>query len=130
MAKPSVQHATELASTELLERRKSERADLVVRVEYRTVDELFTEFARNINEGGLFVETETPHPTGTAVSLQFRIPGSDDPLDVEGRVVRTQEGESGESPGMGIEFDDLDRQARERINQLVRQLRADAGRSL
>jgi hypothetical protein len=31
---------------------------------------------------------------------------------------------------MGIEFDDLDRQARERINQLVRQLRADAGRSL
>ncbi len=127
MAKPSVQHATELAPTELFERRKSERTDLVVRVEYRTVDELFTEFARNINEGGLFVETETPHPTGTAVSLQFRIPGSDDPLDVEGRVVRTQEGES---PGMGIEFDDLDRQARERINQLVRQLRADAGRSL
>ena len=62
--------------------------------------------------------------------IVFRIPGSDDPLDVEGRVVRTQEVGSGESPGMGIEFDDLDRQARERINQLVRQLRADAGRSL
>jgi hypothetical protein len=31
---------------------------------------------------------------------------------------------------MGIEFDDLDRQARERINQLVRQLRADATRPL
>jgi hypothetical protein len=31
---------------------------------------------------------------------------------------------------MGIEFDDLDRQARERINQLVRQLRADPTRRL
>jgi type IV pilus assembly protein PilZ len=130
MAKPSVQHATELAPAGAFERRKSERADLVVRVDYRTVDELFTEFARNINEGGLFVETDAPHPAGTAVSLQFTIPGSSEPLDVEGRVVRTQDGGSDGPPGMGIEFDDLDRQARERINQLVRQLRADPTRSL
>jgi len=113
-----------------VERRRSSRVDLVVRVDYKTVDELFSEFARNINEGGLFVETETPHPPGTAVWLQFRIPGSDEPLDVEGRVVWTQDGGPGEPPGMGIEFDDLDRQARERINQLVRRLRADPTRPL
>ena len=35
-----------------LERRKTNRAELVVRVDYQTVDELFSEFARNINEGG------------------------------------------------------------------------------
>jgi type IV pilus assembly protein PilZ len=128
MAKTSVEHSTELMPGETSERRKSERTGLVVRVDYRTVDELFTEFTQNINEGGLFVETETPHPTGTVVWLQFRVPGSDDPLDVEGRVVWTQAPGSGEPSGMGIEFDDLDRQARERINQLVRQLRADATR--
>jgi type IV pilus assembly protein PilZ len=129
MAKTSVEHSTERMPGETSERRKSERTGLVVRVDYRTVDELFTEFTQNINEGGLFVETETPHPTGTVVWLQFRVPGSDDPLDVEGRVVWTQDSSSGESSGMGIEFDDLDRQARERINHLVRQLRADATRA-
>ena len=47
-----------LAQEASAERRKSERTDLVVRVDYQTVDELFSEFARNINEGGLFVESE------------------------------------------------------------------------
>lgn len=128
MAKTSVEHSTEHTPGESFERRKFERAGLVVRVDYRTVDELFTEFTQNINEGGLFVETENLHPTGTTVWLQFKIPGSDDPLDVEGRVVWTRDSGSGEPSGMGIEFDDLDRQARERINQLVRQLRAGATR--
>jgi len=126
MAKASAPNATELESGDACERRKSERTDLVVRVDYRTVDELFTEFTQNINEGGVFVETEKPHPIGTLVSLQFRIPGSDVPLDVEGCVVWVSQGGSGEAAGMGIEFDDLDRQACERINQLVRELRAGA----
>ncbi len=129
MAKATVQELAEVTSGTEFDRRKSERADLVVRVAYHTVDELFSEFARNINEGGLFVETETPHPVGTEVSLQFKIPGSDEPLQVMGRVARTTGGGSGESPGIGIEFDDLDGQARQRINQLVRRLRTDATRS-
>ena len=71
-----------LAQEASAERRKSDRTDLVVRVDYRTVDELFSEFARNINEGGLFVESEAPHPPGTAVDLQFALPGSEDPLQI------------------------------------------------
>ena len=106
------------------ERRKSQRADLVVRVDYRTVDELFSDFARNINEGGIFVETSNPHPLGTGVSLQFRIPGSEEPIQVSGTVVRHSGSETGELSGMGIEFGELDRQSRQRINGLVRRLRA------
>jgi len=105
------------------ERRRTERVDLVVRVEYKTVDELFSEFARNINEGGMFVETESPPENGAPVALQFRVPGSEEPIQVMGRVVRTSVGERGDPPGMGIEFDDLDEQSRELINQLVRSLR-------
>ena len=44
------------------ERRKTSREDLTVRVEYATVDELFSDFARNINAGGIFVT----HPQGQA----------------------------------------------------------------
>jgi type IV pilus assembly protein PilZ len=108
----------------LLERRKSQRAELVVRVDYQTVDELFSDFARNINEGGIFVETETPPERGTSVDLQFRLPGEEEPVRVRGTVVRVSRGEGGDPPGMGIEFGDLDAATRERINGLVRSLRA------
>jgi type IV pilus assembly protein PilZ len=128
--KTTVEHAREPSGGSEGERRRSQRADYVVRVDYKTVDELFSEFARNINEGGLFVETETPPGVGSAVALEFKIPGSPEPIQVMGRVVRTSDGERGETPGMGIEFENLDGQSRELINGLVRNLRvgmADAG---
>ncbi len=116
-----------LAQEASAERRKSERTDLVVRIDYRTVDELFSEFARNINEGGLFVESEVPHPPGTAVDLQFTLPGSENPLQIRAQVVRASAGGAGEARGMGLEFEHLDGAARQRINELVRGLRAGAG---
>ncbi len=116
-----------LAQEASAERRKTERTGLVVRIDYRTVDELFSEFARNINEGGLFVESDVPHPTGTAVDLQFTLPGSEDPLQIRAHVVRASAGGAGEPRGMGLEFEHLDGAARQRINELVRGLRAGAG---
>ena len=108
------------------ERRKSERVDLLVRVTYQSVDELFSEFARNINEGGLFIETDTPKELGTSLTLQFMLPGGDDVIEVGGTVVRMSNGdEVGEVPGMGVEFGDLNSGARECINDLVRRLRTN-----
>ena len=106
-----------------VERRRTSRVELVVRVDYKTIDELFSEFARNINEGGLYVETDTPPELGSPVALQFQIPGSGDPIQVMGRVVRISEGAGDEPPGMGVEFEDLGAQSRELINELVRNLR-------
>jgi type IV pilus assembly protein PilZ len=106
------------------DRRRSRRTDLVVRVDYRTVDDLFSEFARNINEGGIFVETDTPPELGSSVDLQFQLPGREEPLRVKGTVVRTSDGNAREAPGMGIEFEDLGPLDRQRINDLVRDLRA------
>jgi type IV pilus assembly protein PilZ len=110
------------------ERRRSERAELVVRVDYQTVDELFSDFARNINEGGIFVESDTPHEVGTTVDLQFKLPGSSEPVRVKGTVVRVSPGRDGEAPGMGVEFEDLDGAARGRIDELVRTLRTERSR--
>jgi type IV pilus assembly protein PilZ len=121
--KTTIEQSGELLAGEDLERRRSERSDCVVQVDYKTVDELFSEFARNINEGGLFVETETPPAVGSRVALQFRIPGSSEPIQVMGRVVRTSEGVRDEPLGMGIEFENLDGQSRDLINELVRNLR-------
>ena len=126
MEKPSVRMVEAPPEGPMLDRRKSQRTDLVVRVDYQTVDELFSDFARDINEGGIFVETATPHPLGTRVDLQFRLPGSDEPVRIKGTVVRLSDGEGGELPGLGIEFENLDGPTRQRINQLVRKLRAAA----
>jgi type IV pilus assembly protein PilZ len=111
-----------------VERRRSERTDLIVRVDYQTVDELFSDFARNINEGGIFVESETPHEVGTTVDLQFKLPGSGEPVRVKGTVVRVTPACDGDAPGMGVQFDGLDGPTRQRIDDMVRTLRAELSR--
>jgi len=106
-----------------VERRHSARAPLVVRIAYSTVDALFSEFTRNVNEGGLFIETENPPPTDTRVALQFKLPGSDVPLQARGRVAWVQSaGEDGPA-GMGVEFENLGHDAHARIDELVRGLK-------
>lgn len=125
MSKVSLQAAEDLAPAE---RRRSDRAELIVRVDYSTVDELFSEFTRDINEGGLFIETEKPRPPGTEVSLYFNLPGSDRTVKTSGTVVRVCDGSDGRTPGMGIEFEQLPQDARAHINQVIRALRCHSRR--
>lgn len=106
------------------ERRRSEREEFVVRVSYATVDELFSDFTRDINEGGLFIATDQPEPAGTAVSMRFALPGSDRAVETRGRVVRVSDGAGSEPPGMGIEFDPLSDEASTGIDELIRSMRA------
>ena len=120
MARVSVQASEDLAAEE---RRRSDRAELIVRVDYSTIDELFSEFTRDINEGGLFIETEKPRPPGTEVSLYFNLPGSDGTVKTNGMVIRVCDGSDGGTPGMGIEFEELPPEARAHINQVIRSLR-------
>ncbi|MCG8588376.1 MAG: TIGR02266 family protein [Proteobacteria bacterium] len=121
MAKVSVQAASD-ESQSGAERRRSLRADLTVRVDYSTVDELFSEFTRDINEGGLFIETTQPRPQGTVVSLVFNLPGCEEPIRTIGRVAWSSG--AADPPGMGVEFDDLTGEQRTRINHIVRALRS------
>jgi len=106
-----------------VERRKTRRAPLVVRVAYSTIDALFSEFTRNVNEGGLFIETDNPPPTDTRVSLQFKLPGSDVPIQARGRVAWVQAPGTDEPAGMGVEFESLGSDARARIDEIVRGLK-------
>jgi type IV pilus assembly protein PilZ len=111
-----------------VERRLSPRAAVTVRIDYSTVDAMFSEVTRNINEGGLFIESETPLDLDEQVQLQFRLPGVDDPLKVNGRVAWITKAGADGPPGMGIEFENLDANARLRIDQIVQELRVDRHR--
>jgi type IV pilus assembly protein PilZ len=123
MAKSSAQQSEAPVSIETIERRQSPRSEFVVRVNYRTVDSLFSEFASNINAGGIFVETDTPQPIGAKVELEFKLPGADQLVEVAGLVVRMEQGESGDPRGMGIEFEKLSAEVRQQINEIIRRLR-------
>lgn len=106
------------------ERRRANRASVTVRIDYATVDEMFSEFTRDINEGGVFIETEKPHQAGTEVSMQFHLPGSGEVLQTLGRVVRVSSGSASSPAGMGIEFDELTAADRGKIDVIVRALRS------
>jgi uncharacterized protein (TIGR02266 family) len=108
-----------------VERRRSARAPVVVRIEYATVDALFSDFTRNINEGGIFVETDEPVPLDEKVELKLRLPGSSEVVHVTGRVVRIEPTTASSPGGIAIEFEQLDANARELINAAVRRLRSD-----
>jgi type IV pilus assembly protein PilZ len=113
----------------IVERRQSRRAPVTVRVTYSTVDAMFSEFSRNINEGGLFIESNSPLPLDEQVQLQFRLPGVDDPFKVTGRIAWIREPGGEEPPGMGVEFDSLDGDSRRKIDEIVQSLRVDRQRS-
>lgn len=108
-----------------VERRRAERAPVVVRIEYSTVDALFSDFTRNINEGGIFVETDEPIPLDEKVELKLRLPGSNEFVHVTGRVVRVELATATSVGGIAIEFEELDAEARELINAAVRRLRSN-----
>ena len=109
----------------VVERRRSTRAPVVVRIEYATVDALFSDFTRNINEGGVFIETDCPAPLDSVVHLRFRLPGTRETLKVTGRVAWIEPGEDDQPQGMGVEFEHLSDRDRERINELVVRLRVE-----
>jgi uncharacterized protein (TIGR02266 family) len=105
------------------DRRRSQRERVEIQVQYESVDELFTEFTRDINEGGVFVATESPLALDEPVQLTFRLPGSRQSISVTGRVVRVQGKDDG-APGMAVAFDSLSDRARDAIDSLVRSLRS------
>jgi uncharacterized protein (TIGR02266 family) len=124
MRKPMAERSRSETRT-AVERRRAERAPVVVRIEYSTVDALFSDFTRNINEGGIFVETDEPIPLDEKVDLKLRLPGSDEFVHVSGRVVRVERTTESAPGGIAIEFEQLDARARELINAAVRRLRSN-----
>lgn len=127
MARISLESNTESDGTSVEDdnRRRTGRTGVTVRIDYSTVDEMFSEFTRDINEGGLFIETEKPQQPGTEVAMHFRLPGSGNVLRTIGHVVRVSIGGPGIPSGMGIEFDELTDADRQVIDRIVRSLRSE-----
>ena len=88
------------------ERREGARIPVEMWVQETRGRDVYFLRASNVSAGGLFLEGSVPHPLGTAVSLEFILPGQLQALRVRGRIVNHPH--SGGELGMGVEFVDLD----------------------
>lgn len=93
-----------------MDRRKEPRrkASVPVEVEQTFAGRRGYGIARDIGPGGLFLETPDPFVVGDFVRLRFHLPSSSAFLEVEGQVVRVQEGDPHLAlpSGVGIRFVD------------------------
>lgn len=106
------------------EKRAFERKQLRLELNYRHADggNFLFERSTNISDGGIFIETAHPLPTGATLVIRFTPPGGDE-IEVDGRVawvnlVRT--GDENPNPGMGIRWVDLTPEQREIIGSIVK----------
>ncbi len=94
---------------------------MFLEVSYRTAGSFLVSFSLNLSRGGVFVETDSPLPVGTELTLRLQIPGSGEVMDeVEARVVWVRDGENAEGrPGMGLVFEGLSEKTGMVIDKLV-----------
>src|SRR5262245_32957855 len=81
-------------------RRGSPRVVLGIPVQYRFGNTIAAALTLNISQGGIAIRTTSPLDMGSKIKVRFRMPGSKQDVDVEGRVVW-----SDRRVGMGIQFD-------------------------
>jgi uncharacterized protein (TIGR02266 family) len=108
-------------------KRRATRLHHEIPVAYRSVGSFLTDWATNISQGGLFINTRKPLPVGTAVKILVQLPGASFPFQLEGRVTRVTEFDNRANmvPGMGVEFTGVDDAKRRDIEAFVARLRRD-----
>ncbi len=76
-------------------------------------------FARNISEGGIFVETNHLPRAGSHVTMSLHPSETTDPLQREGRVIHHRELDSDFRFGMGVEFTEVKEENRQIISAFL-----------
>ncbi|HEY8428639.1 MAG TPA: TIGR02266 family protein [Sandaracinaceae bacterium] len=107
-----------------VERRQHARFDAELCVDWTSDENFLFAYITNISEMGIFIRTDDPPPVGTALKLRFAMDG-EAPLELRGVVVWINPlRPSGENlnPGMGVRFDALTADQRERVVALVKRV--------
>jgi type IV pilus assembly protein PilZ len=107
------------------DKRRAVRLHHEIPVAYRSVGTFLTDWATNISQGGLFINTRKPFPVGTEVRILIQLPGAALPHHLNGRVKRVSEfdNHANQVPGMAVEFTDLGESQRRELEAFVERLR-------
>lgn len=89
----------------MAERRREQRLDMVLRVDYLDAGDLLSDYISNLGIGGIFIATSLPLEIGHHLSFTLSFPGLLEPQPLAG-IVRwriNRDGEEGRV-GLGVEF--------------------------
>lgn len=103
-----------------IDRRKDERVETVVRVEF---DEEYWGFTKNLSRGGAFILTPDPMELGDEFLLKLFIPDGGEPIESDCKVIWTNKyGKETKEVrrGMGIKFLRLQPEAQKRIEEHIK----------
>lgn len=104
-----------------VEQRISSRVPIRVLVEYESIDDFLADYSSNLSLGGMFIRTSQPLDMGTRFRLRFRLPHRPRPVETFGvvRWVVPVNDPSGDTPGMGVQFDDLSSTDKRAVEKLL-----------
>ena len=103
------------------ERRVHPRAPLNMLVQFRLpdMDAFIREYSANISIGGMFIRTQEPRSEGARLYFQFRVPDDGSVFEGLGKVVHINPPDH-PTPGMGIEFINLEENSRRVLDEIIR----------
>ena len=101
--------------------RVEQRIPVQLLVDYKCDGNYLFDFCRDLGTGGIFIETQSPLPQGSTVELTFTLPDSKETLETKGKVIWVQNEVPGKNltPGMGVQFEQFDKQHRQLLEQFV-----------
>ena len=106
--------------TEFIDKRTYPRAVATIEIDFKDVIDFASSYMLNVSNGGLFLKTDELYLLGAILFLRFTMPGSKQPVEVEGKVIwRNVGGRAYFAKGMGIKFLNLKDDDSEKIKQFV-----------
>lgn len=103
--------------------RKMTRAPLALKVQYRNpVEKEAQGMTGGVSAGGLFIETDSPYPVNTDLTVTFALPTQpNSPISATAKVswIRGMTERLMLMPGMGIEFIEIEEKTRFALTQLI-----------
>ena len=120
------------------EHRRSPRAPIELKVEYKRLNAFFADYTKNISRGGTFIQTGKPLPVGTEFVFKLYVPTLEQALHIRGQVkwivepradgkdLGTDADGTPRVAGMGIRFVYTTEDERRHIEHLVERLMVDS----
>ncbi len=109
--------------------RQHERAEIAQTLRFYLGDEtsptFWTGLARNVSNGGLFVNTFNLPPIGQIISVRFKLPGASEALMLQAQVVWTRDEKVAADPnhvGFGARFIELAVEAERALNAYLKKI--------
>jgi uncharacterized protein (TIGR02266 family) len=109
----------DMVNNKAVERRINSRIPISLEVTFDSGEQVLSSYLFDMGEGGIFIGTPDPLEDGSPIRLCFHLPGMSNSLLVMGTVIWRQGSGDSSRPGMGIKFDDISSNDRERLDAFL-----------